>query len=123
MKLPRKLRGIISSIFRFSGSDISNMANDALMGPVRILNETRVWVEVSDEGETKYAPVDANIPRDPNCRYFEGNMDQVKQTGKKLYLATKFSDFLKALKSSKASVSQGDLHKYIEWTKTFGVDG
>ena len=50
-------------------------------------------------------------------------MDQVKQTGKKLYLATKFSDFLKALKSSKPSVSQGDLHKYIEWTKSFGVDG
>lgn len=50
-------------------------------------------------------------------------MDEVKNTGKKLYLATKYSDFVKAMKSSKASVSQEDLHKYIQWTKTFGVDG
>lgn len=107
----------------YSGSDIANMGNDALMGPVRILNETRVWEEVNDQGELKYAPFDANEPRDPNKRYFEGDMDKVKATGRKLYLATKYSDFVKALKSSKASVSQGDLGKYIEWTKSFGAEG
>lgn len=30
--------------FRYSGSDISNMINDALMTPVRTLSNTRTWV-------------------------------------------------------------------------------
>lgn len=28
----------------YSGSDLSNMVNDALMSPVRQLNTTNVWV-------------------------------------------------------------------------------
>lgn len=68
---------------------------------------------MNDQGEKKYAPVEESTPRDPNSTYFEGNMDQVKERGYKLYLATKYSDFVKALQSSKASVSQKDLHQYI----------
>lgn len=48
-------------------------------------------------------------------------MDQLKSKGYTLYLATKYSDFISALKSSKPSVSLGDLDKYIEFTKTFGM--
>jgi len=50
-------------------------------------------------------------------------MDNLKEKGHIVYLTTKFSDFVKALKSSKPSVSQDDLGKYIDWTKTFGIDG
>jgi len=32
------------------------MANDALMSPVRILDKTRTWLEVKDQGKIKYAP-------------------------------------------------------------------
>lgn len=42
----------------YSGSDISNMANDALMAPVRNLDKTKTWVEVNDSGKIKYAPYD-----------------------------------------------------------------
>ncbi len=41
-------RVIIILFFRYSGSDIANMVNDALMAPVRSLDKTRVWVEVYD---------------------------------------------------------------------------
>lgn len=50
-------------------------------------------------------------------------MDQLKSKGYTLYLATKCSDFIASLKSSKPSVSPGDLDKYIEFTKSFGMDG
>jgi hypothetical protein len=40
-------------------------------------------------------------------------MDQIKAKGCQLYLATKYSDFVAALKNSKPSVSPGDLNKYI----------
>jgi vacuolar protein-sorting-associated protein 4 len=99
------------------------MSNDALMAPVRNLNKTKTWVEVIDQGKVKYAPYDENLPEDPNHKYFHGLVDELKAKGHTIYLTTKYSDFIKALKSSKPSVSQGDLHKYIEWTKTFGIDG
>jgi hypothetical protein len=50
-------------------------------------------------------------------------MDQLKAKGYTIYLATKYSDFILALKSSKPSVSSSDLNKYIEFTKSFGMDG
>lgn len=50
-------------------------------------------------------------------------MDQIKAKGYSLLLSTTYDDFIKATKSTKPSVSQADLHKYIEWTKSFGVDG
>lgn len=50
-------------------------------------------------------------------------MDQLKTKGYQIYLATKYSDFVSALKSSKPSVSPGDLGRYIEFTKTFGMEG
>lgn len=50
-------------------------------------------------------------------------MDQIKSKGYNLLLLTTYDDFISALKSSKPSVSQNDLHKYIEWTKSFGVEG
>lgn len=99
------------------------MINDALMAPVRKLDKTRTWVEVYDEGKVKYAPFDEKVSKNPNDKYFEGTMDQLKSKGYTLYLATKYSDFIAALKSSKPSVSPGDLDRYIEFTKTFGMDG
>jgi len=48
-------------------------------------------------------------------------MEQLKLKGYTIYLATKYNDFISALKSSKPSVSLGDLDKYIEFTKNFGM--
>ena len=111
--MPKGHKGKLFFKSRYSGSDIANMANDALMGPVRTLDKTRTWVEVNDNGKIKYAPFDDSVPRNNNDRYFEGTMDQLKDKGNTIYLTTKYSDFIKALKSSKPSVSQNDLHKYI----------
>lgn len=99
------------------------MANDALMSPVRKLDKTRVWIEVNDGGKIKYSPCPDGVQKNPNNRYFEGNMEQLKSKGFTILLQTTYEDFLSALKSSKPSVSQKDLGKYIEWTKSFGVEG
>jgi hypothetical protein len=50
-------------------------------------------------------------------------MDQLKTKGFQIYLMTKYSDFISALKNSKPSVSLGDLDRYIEFTKNFGMEG
>ena len=75
MNLENLLMGTFLNYLSYSGSDLSNMSNDALMAPVRNLNKTKTWVEVMDQGKVKYAPHDENVPRDPNLKYFEGSVD------------------------------------------------
>ena len=100
------------------------MANDALMTPVRMLDKTKKWIQVNDNGKVKYAPIDPNIVSNlGNEKYFEGTMQQLKDQGHTIYLATKFGDFVSALKNSKPSVSIGDLDRYVDFTKSFGMDG
>lgn len=99
------------------------MANDALMTPVRMLDKTRKWIQVNDNGKLKYAPIDPNLANNPNDKYFDGTMQQLKDQGHTIYLATKFEDFVSSLKNSKPSVSIGDLDRYVDFTKTFGMDG
>jgi hypothetical protein len=50
-------------------------------------------------------------------------MEQLKSKGYTIYLATKYSDFISALKNSKPSVSKNDLNKYVDFTKSFGMEG
>ena len=66
------------------------MANDALMTPVRMLDKTRKWIQVNDGGKMKYAPVDPDVPSDPNQKYFDGTMQQLKEAGHTIYLTTKY---------------------------------
>ena len=92
------------------------------MAPVRSLDKVTLWEEVNDKGTIKYTPFRGG-QQDPSKKYFKGNMQELKNAGHLIFLETKFEDFLTALKSSKPSVSQNDLGKYIEFTKTFGMDG
>ena len=92
------------------------------MTPVRSIDKVKVWQEVNDNGVVKYAPF-RGAQEDPSKKYFKGNMQELKNSGHTIYLETKFDDFISALKSSKPSVSPNDIGKYIDFTKTFGMDG
>ena len=91
------------------------------MSPVRNLDKVKLWVEHIDNGVKKFAP--SKGPQETGKNYFQGDMQELKNKGHMIYLETTFDDFLKALKSSKPSVSQDDLGKYINFTKEFGMDG
>jgi len=93
------------------------------MTPVRCLDKISIWEQVDDSGKPKYAPVKGNTPMNPNKIYFKGNMQELKNAGHTILLETTYDDFISALKSSKPSVSTNDLSRYIEFTKTFGMDG
>jgi SpoVK/Ycf46/Vps4 family AAA+-type ATPase len=93
------------------------------MTPVRSLDKVRLWVEVSDKGEKKFAPVRGGQEEEGGRTYFRGDMQELKNKGHLIFLETTHEDFLSALKSSKPSVSSNDLTKYIEFTKNFGMDG
>lgn len=70
----------------------------------------------------KYAPFKGQ-QQDQNKKYFKGDMQELKNHGHLIFLATTVDDFRLALKSSKPSVSSSDLERYIQFTKSFGMDG
>jgi vacuolar protein-sorting-associated protein 4 len=129
----------------YSGSDIAIAVQDALMQPVRKIQQATHFKEVSStpnakrptrpytscndrqplnpllqvqkNGETKLTPCS---PGDRGAK--EMTWDDV-EAETLLEPLVDFKDFVKAIKGSRPTVSQGDLQRNSEWTKEFGSEG
>ncbi|KAH9905615.1 P-loop containing nucleoside triphosphate hydrolase protein [Xylariomycetidae sp. FL2044] len=101
----------------YSGSDITIAVQDALMQPVRKIQQATHFKEVQVDGQTKVTPCS---PGDPGAK--EMTWDDVE--GDTLYEPlVDFKDFVKAIKSSRPTVSDSDLKRNTEWTHEFGSEG
>ncbi|KAI6357798.1 Vacuolar protein sorting-associated protein 4 [Pyricularia grisea] len=101
----------------YSGSDISNVVNDALMEPVRKMQMATHFKKVMHDDVEKYT---ACSPGDPEA--IEMTLWQLE--GKQLVepLVT-YKDMERAIKGTRPTVSQDDLKKNAEWTEEFGSEG
>uniref|UniRef100_A0A7S0ZHN3 AAA+ ATPase domain-containing protein n=1 Tax=Timspurckia oligopyrenoides TaxID=708627 RepID=A0A7S0ZHN3_9RHOD len=105
----------------YSGSDISVLVRDAIMQPVRTLQNARVFkqVMITENGKEvqKWVPCS---PNDPN-----GKPMTLMEVDPALLHVPEVSrfDFERALSTSKPSVSSGDIEEHIKFTKDFGTDG
>jgi vacuolar protein-sorting-associated protein 4 len=101
-----------------SGSDISVLVRDAMMGPVRFLLECTHFKKVRSEQEgCKYV---ACSPGDPEAE--RRDLLEIKSE-ELLCPEVTLSDFMQVLSVAKPSVSESDTEKQIEWTKLYGQDG
>lgn len=103
----------------YSGSDINVVVRDAIMQPVRTLQNAQYFKKVvardaNGKSSEKYTPCS---PGDPEAQ----EMKLMSIPGDKLHVppVTMF-DFEKALTSSNSSVSHDDLKKHEDFTKEFG---
>ncbi|RYP08581.1 hypothetical protein DL764_001816 [Monosporascus ibericus] len=101
----------------YSGSDISIVVQDALMQPVRKIQQATHFKEVVVDGKTKLTPCS---PGDPGAK--EMTWDDIDGESL-LEPLVDFKDFVKAIKSSRPTVSEVDLKRNAEWTKEFGSEG
>jgi vacuolar protein-sorting-associated protein 4 len=109
----------------YSGSDISNLVQTALMEPVRACQDATHFKKVRgalphdpDEiVDDLYTPCD---PRDKNAI----EMTLLDVPGEKLNppIMTK-ADFIKALKTTRPTVSKSDLKIFENFTEEFGQEG
>ncbi|KAI1160595.1 P-loop containing nucleoside triphosphate hydrolase protein [Nemania serpens] len=101
----------------YSGSDIAIAVQDALMQPVRKIQQATHFKEVQVDNVIKVTPCS---PGDPGAK--EMTWDDVD--GELLLEPlVDFKDFVKAIKSSRPTVAAEDLNRNSEWTKEFGSEG
>ncbi|GKT63855.1 vacuolar protein sorting-associated protein 4 [Colletotrichum tofieldiae] len=129
----------------FSGSDISNVVQQALMGPVRKIIQATHFKPVRDAPTTSFP----SLTGSPLCNVdFHADSPQVMHDGvKKLTPCSpgdpdakemtyhdvdseelmaptlELKDFKQALRDSHPTVSEDDAAKQIEWTNEFGSEG
>ncbi|TKA65768.1 Vacuolar protein sorting-associated protein 4 [Cryomyces minteri] len=111
----------------YSGSDISIAVQDALMQPVRKIQTAthykKVLVDVTDEETGEVRKAEKLTPCSPGDKgAVEMSWTEV-ETEQLLEPPLLLKDFVKAVKSSRPTVSQDDLVRSKEWTEEFGSEG
>lgn len=101
----------------YSGSDIAVAVQDALMQPVRKIQQATHFKKVDLDGQPRVTPCS---PGEPDA--IEMTWEQV-DTDQLLEPIVDFKDFVKSIKSSRPTVSQEDLKRNSEWTHEFGSEG
>ncbi|EPE05195.1 vacuolar sorting atpase [Ophiostoma piceae UAMH 11346] len=101
----------------YSGSDISIVVQDALMQPVRKIQQATHFHAVVVDGVRKLTPCS---PGEPDA--IEMTWDDITPE-ELLEPLVELKDFIKAIKASRPTVSKEDLNRNSEWTQEFGSEG
>ncbi|KAL2163307.1 hypothetical protein VTH06DRAFT_5364 [Thermothelomyces fergusii] len=114
---PEDFRELAKAAEGYSGSDISIVVQDALMQPIRKIQQATHFKRVIVDGQRKLTPCS---PGDPDAE--EMTWEKVP-SDELLEPVVEKKDFIKAIKASRPTVSQADLVRNEEWTKEFGSEG
>jgi vacuolar protein-sorting-associated protein 4 len=107
----------------FSGSDISVMVRDALMEPVRRLQSATCFRRVRGLNPQGEMVDDMWEPCSPGAPGAEHKTLMDVEPSKLATPKISMGDFEKSLRTSRPSVNQDDLKKYVDWTAEFGQEG
>lgn len=101
----------------FSGSDISNAVQQALMRPVRKILQATHFKAVMKGGKRMLTPCSPGDPDRIEMTYEDVKSDELLPPDVML------KDFEMALEDSHPTVSKEDIAKQIDWTNEFGSEG
>lgn len=111
---PEVVGDIVDLTEGYSGSDISIIVREALMGPVRRCQRAEYFVRT---GDGKLAPTD-----DPTGARRMTIYDMDDESELEIPQLTP-EDYLDATIGVSSSVGQADLGRYTAWTEQFGAEG
>ncbi|KAI5459626.1 P-loop containing nucleoside triphosphate hydrolase protein [Mariannaea sp. PMI_226] len=101
----------------FSGSDIANLVQDALMMPIRKVHTATHFRKFRDNSGEWYTPCG---PRDAGAEAMRWSKVPAKQLKEP---SLTIEDLYKAVENTKPSVGKEEIEKCAEWTTLYGVEG
>ncbi|KAJ4387283.1 Vacuolar protein sorting-associated protein 4 [Gnomoniopsis smithogilvyi] len=101
----------------YSGSDITVAVQDALMQPVRKIQQATHFKPVMQDGQRRVTPCSPGEPDAIEMNWEAVNSEELLEP------VVDFKDFVKSVKASRPTVSKEDLTRNAEWTKEFGSEG
>ncbi|ETO24931.1 hypothetical protein RFI_12225, partial [Reticulomyxa filosa] len=107
----------------FSGSDISGIVQDALMEPVRMMQDATHFKDIPDpDNPNKIALVPCS-PADPDGK--EMTLMDIPLEKQDLVKAPplRIEHFVRILINAKPSVGLDDIQRHVQWTNEFGQEG
>ncbi|KAA8497879.1 Vacuolar protein sorting-associated protein 4 [Porphyridium purpureum] len=100
----------------YSGSDISVVVRDAIMQPVRTLQNSQTFKQIDMDGKKMWTPCS---PGDVGAK----EMTLMQVAPEQLHVpSVSMHDFEKALASSKPSVGADDITQHVKFTNEFGQE-
>ncbi|KEY73839.1 hypothetical protein S7711_03134 [Stachybotrys chartarum IBT 7711] len=114
---PSDLHVLATKSEGFSGSDITNVVQSALMRPVRKILQATHFKPVMKDGKRMLIPCSPGDPDKIEMTYDGVNSDEL------LAPEVTLKDFELALEDSHPTVGKDDVEKQIEWTNEFGSEG
>jgi vacuolar protein-sorting-associated protein 4 len=101
----------------FSGSDVANAIQDALMVPVKKVHMATHFRKVVVDGAEYYSPCERGDRSGIPMTWKKVPGDKLKEP------PLTAEDLFAVLETVKPSVTENETVKYHEWTKQFGVEG
>jgi len=108
----------------YSGSDIAIVVREALMMPVRIVQDSTHFKKVCGKDRTNpdqikyyWQPCSPGDPEGVPMTWMDIDGEDLLEP------PISKKHFFQAIKTTRPSVNKSDLEKYIKWTKEFGQEG
>jgi len=122
---PQQFKELGEKTESYSGSDIAVVVRDAMMQPVRAVQSATHFKRVTGPSRDNPSVIVYDLltpcsPGDPDA----AEMSWTAVDGALLQEPViTLNDFFKSLRTTRPTVNQKDLEKYIQWTTEFGQEG
>lgn len=110
---PQDLRALAEMTDGYSGHDVAVVVRDALMQPVRKIQQATHFKRVGDQ----LTPCSPGEDGAEEMSWLDIGTDELKEPGLTI------KDFIKAVKNNRPTVNALDIQRHIEFTNDFGQEG
>jgi vacuolar protein-sorting-associated protein 4 len=115
---PHDLKILAEMTDGYSGHDIAVVVRDALMQPIRKIQQATHFKPVIDkDGNEKLTPCSPGDAGAKEMSWMDIGTDELKEPDLTI------KDFIKSIKSNRPTVNSADIAKHIEFTNDFGQEG
>lgn len=101
----------------YSGHDVAVVVRDALMQPIRKIQQATHFKPVDVDGKEKLTPCSPGDSGAREVSWMDINTDELKEPDLTI------KDFIKAIKSNRPTVNEADIANHIKFTTDFGQEG